>query len=347
MRRDEAYKVLSDLVFKGFLSVELSLDGIPFVFKTINDKEFELIKIFSGSPENPSYTIRFELYFLVFSILITGSTLVLPDRDKRIQELYNLVERMPGRVYKKVMEELSSLREYSFEALKFIEGFSYTSDARDMWKSLGGNFPHRDEFTGIPGTTQLGMSIHQESWVNINRMMDVQEEYNQKYNLAILVASASNPKGVQRISGQHENAIRVAEERRRRIAEAGYIDKHGWSPEGWASPVDTAEELVAELDRQMSGIKDKHDEFFEAYMKRMKDEADQRVKDAQDRIKKYTEEHGEVEMFSGSYRVLDPKDVSRMAASTTVETVSEENATAEDKDRFLNKIGARVLSGRG
>ena len=33
--------------------------------------------------------------------------------------------------------------------------------------------------------------------------------------------------------------------------------------EGWSAPVDTVEDLVAELNRQMSGYKDKHDRYIE------------------------------------------------------------------------------------
>ena len=39
-----------------------------------------------------------------------------------------------------------------------------------------------------------------------------------------------------------------------------------WSEENWSVPVDTTEELLAELDRQMAGLKDKHDRFIDAYM---------------------------------------------------------------------------------
>jgi hypothetical protein len=36
-----------------------------------------------------------------------------------------------------------------------------------------------------------------------------------------------------------------------------------WLSSGWSQPVDTVEQLVAELNRQMGGIKDKHDKFIE------------------------------------------------------------------------------------
>jgi len=48
----------------------------------------------------------------------------------------------------------------------------------------------------------------------------------------------------------------------------GNVDANaGWRPEGWATPVGTAEELLVELERQMAGQKDKHDLFIEGYLK--------------------------------------------------------------------------------
>ena len=46
------------------------------------------------------------------------------------------------------------------------------------------------------------------------------------------------------------------------------IERHlkNWLDQGWSLPVDTAEELVAELERQMQGYKDRHDKFIDAYL---------------------------------------------------------------------------------
>jgi hypothetical protein len=39
-----------------------------------------------------------------------------------------------------------------------------------------------------------------------------------------------------------------------------------WSENGWAVSVDTAQELLEELDRQMTGLKDRHDRAIDQYM---------------------------------------------------------------------------------
>jgi hypothetical protein len=39
-----------------------------------------------------------------------------------------------------------------------------------------------------------------------------------------------------------------------------------WSTQGWSLPVDTADDLVDELERQMRGYKDRHDNLIDAYL---------------------------------------------------------------------------------
>lgn len=46
------------------------------------------------------------------------------------------------------------------------------------------------------------------------------------------------------------------------------IERHlkNWSAQGWSLPVDTADDLIDELERQMQGYKDCHDKLIDAYL---------------------------------------------------------------------------------
>ena len=66
MFRDEAYHNLSDLIYKGFLCLCVSFKDQFLVFKTVNEKEFTLIKLYSGSEMSPDNTLRFNINYLVF-----------------------------------------------------------------------------------------------------------------------------------------------------------------------------------------------------------------------------------------------------------------------------------------
>ena len=68
MNRDTAYTALADLVYKGFLTLDLTIDDVNFKFKTINERELELIKLYSGPSDRSMYNYNFNNYFIVFSI---------------------------------------------------------------------------------------------------------------------------------------------------------------------------------------------------------------------------------------------------------------------------------------
>ena len=343
----EAYTALSDLVFKGFLTAELKIDGRSLILKTINEKEFDLIKLYAGNPDEKGYQIRFNAYFLVFSLLILDNQNILIDREKNIGELYNYLINIPEKLFGKIIEDLNALRMTAFDVTRYIEGFSYTDFSRNNWKIVKGGLPSSSEFTGIQGTSEIGLNIHQESWVLLNRFLDEEEVFNREFSFAILISSASNPKGIRPIRGRHDSAMKSSEDRRKKLARDGYIDTKRWSPEGWAAPVETAEELVAELERQMTGMKDKHDLFMDDYMKKMREEAERKTKEAEDRIKEYR--LGKEDAFiEGSQRALTPEESRALFTKkpSTLQVVYDEEVDPETKDRFMKKVGTKILTAK-
>jgi len=347
MEKTEAYSALADLIFKGFLTTELKLGGNFFIFKTINEKEYDLIKIYSGNPGLQDYQVRFNVYFLIFSMIIANNQNILHNRVEKIPELYDYYSLFPIKLIDKMVTDLSSLRVIAYDSLKYLEGFSYTNISRATWQTLKNNLPSSVEFTGIHGTAEMGLNIHQESWSLLNRSLDEEEAYNKEFTLSLMVASASNPKGSRGIRNQFEAAKKLAEERRSKMAKEGFIDTRKWSPEGWAASVDTAEELVAELEREISGVKDKHDIFMEKYMNQLREHAEKRVRDAEERIKNARAGRDNV-FIDGDQRAMTDEEVKTLMAKkvNTTLIVPEEVVTPEDKDKFYRKIGTRVLTGK-
>lgn len=347
MNRSEAYTLISDLVFTGFITTSVTLEGKVFVFKSMNARELDLMKMFVGGRSMPDFSERFNVFYVIYSILAIDGENILNHPDRRAGDLYPFLSSMPDMIFAKISKELSSLRRDVYETVKFLEGFSYTMKSRHKWKSNKGHLPNDEKLTGICGTGRIGLNIHQENWLSINQMLDREESYNRDFSLALMVASASNPKGVKKIGSQHDQSIQNAEERRSKLAEEGYVDKKSGGS-GWTAPVDTADELVAELERQMQGKKDKHDIFIEKYMDRLKEEADNRKKEAEDNIRR-AREGMEESSISGEQRVLSPEeaqDLMKRKRKGLVTVQDEGYVSPDDKDKFYRKIGSRVLTGR-
>jgi hypothetical protein len=348
MTKDSAYRILSDLIFRGFLTIDMMLGDKKVILKTVNNKEFDLIKYMAGSEKGTDYSVLFNTYFLAYSIFMIEGKNILVDRETSIPDFKKFFSNIPFKLYEKIISETAIIRNKAYDATKYLEGFTYTSSSRWAWKTLGKEYPCNSQVTGIPGTSSLGINSHQENWLYINRAMDNEEEYNKEFDFAILIASASNAKGAKQIRGRHDNSMQTAEDRRKKLAQVGYIDTDKWSPEGWSAPVDTAEELVAELERQMAGVKDKHDIFMENYLKSMKENAELQALQAEERLKKYREESDGI-MFTGSQRILTPKETENLMKRKKNNFIEVEDESSVDKasqDRFISKVGSKVLTGK-
>jgi len=353
MTRDLAYRSLADLIYKGFLSVGFEMAGKAFVFKTINDNEYDLIKFHAGISSDSMNSLRTNLFFLVFSTFLIDGHNFLADRDQKIGDLYEFFSNIPLAITIMILTELKTLRLKVSEVAKYIEGFCYTTYSRDRWRSISG-LPNKEIFTGIKGTDSLGLNSYQHSWVLLNRVMDEEERSDKEFDSAILIASASNSKGAKSMRGKHDSAIQTREERRKKLARKGASDKAQWSPDGWAAPVDTAEELVAELERQMRGIKDKHDIFVENYMKQMEEKEAQAKKEEEDKlvvIRQRRKDEGGFPL-TGANRILTAEENARMNANLRRPTnnlmilPSDEVASPEERERYYSKIGSKLLTGR-
>ena len=344
MTRNEAYQALADLITKGFLAMGVEMAGKPYIFKTINDKEYQLARLYARNES------EFNLWYFAFSTFMIDDICVLGDtRGSLIRDIKEFFANTPSPLMVHTMEALTKLRMTSFEVLKFLEGFSYTNMSRNTWRAISGS-PCRPEFTGIPGTDSIGLCAHQESWVRINRMLDDEETYNREFSNALLIASATNPKGVRSLRSRYDMNVENAKTRREKLAVDGSREaKKAWTPDGWAASTDTTEDLLAELDRQISGVKDKHDIFMENYMKNLKERAMSKERAVAKKIEELREKNADMPMIEGSQRVLTSEEMQELMNKRgrpkyVAALKSEEHVNPEDKKRFINKIGARILT---
>jgi len=347
MFKDDAYRYLSDLILKGFLLLRWEFSGHQIIFKTINDKERALIKVRSGSEEAHDYNIA----YMIASIFAIDHENMLGKKEQYYTEFVNLFSGIPVKLHTKIVGELDALQFSSMEALDFFEGFAYTTYSRRAWSFIQNRPPNRVEFTGIEGTDKIGVNRFQENWIEINQMLDEEERHEKDFALAILIASASNSRGARLTRARHDAEMQKHREKRLKTAREGLGRKKiNWSEQGWAAPVDTAEELVAELERQMAGLKDRHDHYIENYMRQLAEDAENRKKAEQQRIEEWRRKNAGMLPISGSQRALTPKEAAdlmdKKKSNNLVIVGAEDVASDEEKSRYLNKIGSKILTPR-
>ena len=350
MDKNEAYPVIEQLLFKGFLVSGMDVLGERILLKTINRKEFDLIKYFSGDEETKDYMIRFDAYHFVYSIFAINGENILPERYKRSSALYEQFINLPLKFFSNADKELGDLRWKMYESLKFLEGYSYTDTSRSRWLSLCGNMPSREEWSGIPGTSELGLNVHQETWIRMNRILDSEQEYHKDFNLSAMIDSSNNAKGVKKMRAHYDTEWESLQRKRKELARAGYIDKKEVDPEQmWAPSVETREELVEELERQMEGKKDRHDVFMEKFLKKVEDDADKKTQEIQRRVDENNKKLTDVEFLTVSQRALTAEEMVKLKKRKEgyVMSVDDEGyVEADKKERFLKKINHRILTAK-
>lgn len=345
MTRKEAYQALSDLIYKGFLVSGVNIAGKFFIFKTINDKEFDLMKLSVGK-EDSLNSVRFNAFYFAYSVLMIDGKNMLLDREKNISELSDFFLKLPDKIGGKIIEELLSLKTLFVEVYPYIEGFSYTRQSRRDWEILTG-LPCNVEFTGVPGTDKLGLNVCQENWIQTNKVLDSEDKYNHDFSMALLIASASNPKGCKSIRSRHDADIDKVKKKREKIVLEGYSrKKREWKPDGWAAPVDTAEQLVAELMRQMEGKKDKHDLFIEDHINKVQQEMADRKREEEQKLEEYRKNHTGP-AITGEQRILSAEEAEKLMKNfNNLSIVTDEVANEAEKDKYYNKIGSKIITAK-
>ncbi len=345
------YQILSDLIYKGFLLIGLKLGNSNFVFKTINEREYKLIKLYTGLETEKSYVNRFNINYLIFSLFLLNGENILLQREEKYKDLFKFFFNMPLYFCNRILEELTALRETALSSSDCIEGFSYTDRSRRIWKHTFNGFPNRVEFTGIPGTSKMGLNIFQENWILINKMLDDESQYNSDFSRSLFVASASNPKGVRSVRTKFESNLELTAKRREKLAKLGSIKKQEWTPEKWSAPVDTAEELVAELMRQMEGKKDKHDKFIDQHMERLKKRSEEKALRAEKRLEEIRKRRDISDIpITVEQRPLSPEEseklMKRSKKSNNLVIISSEGESENAQKRVISKINRKVLRAR-
>jgi len=272
------------MIFKSFVQLQSYYRDIPLIFKTLNDNELYKIKALSGNEENPQYLENLNTYYFLHSIYMIGDVNVLTNRQAFMTEARNLIKTFHPRVYNMILTELFKLGQRANESIKLVERYSFEPDSRWLWMSTKGTPLTAVAVSGIPGTVNLGYNICQLLWSYYNRVEDEKNDFDKMWASAKMIAAAINPKGIKKLNQADENRKKEEKAYRESI-----IYGKDYKPR---FKVQSKEDLVDELEKQMSGVKDRHDEIIERYLKKGKYEKVKEQKMIEEKLQSYTKTKG-------------------------------------------------------
>ena len=269
----KAYMALGNLIRMGFDTVCVPAGGIRIVLKTLGPCEEDLMVFSYGSPVPRE--VR-----LAYATLMLGHECVLEGRPGNLGALVQFYARLPGTLVTRLTGALDELSLRSRMAAGLLLGYCFTAGSRRLWK-VHGTHLGEPAVTGLSGTQLLGLNSVQEQWVALNKGLDEEAHDNDEMRRAIFVASAYNPKGVEKLSARMDTKERSKVEERSALLRFGSLANRDLvlgivkktSDDSWAPKLVTTGDMLRELEKQMSGYKDKHDLFVESYYKRKAAEA--------------------------------------------------------------------------
>jgi len=172
----EVYKDVEPMLFRGFLYTSAVINGVLFVFKSLNHNEFERIGLYGGLISNNHAAIRkhYDL-FLAYGVYMVDGVNVLRNRDENIQDLVGLFRSLEDSVRSKIIFELSEINRRASRAVLLVEGYMLETASRLRWAQLRGLDLTSTAVTGVDGTALLGMNWGQFTWRALNHFEDERE----------------------------------------------------------------------------------------------------------------------------------------------------------------------------
>lgn len=279
----EVYRDVAPMLFRGFLSVSATISGVPFVFKSLNQHEFDMIHLMGGGADEQAP--GFWDLFLAHGVFLIGGQNVLVERQRWMPKIANTFRDMLPAAKAKVIRHLSELNHRAANATTLTEAYMMETYSRYRWAQFHGLNLSCTSVTGIAGTETLGLNWAQLTWRALNYYEDQGAVYEREWDNAKFIGSCSAGKGMQRIYNKDHDRHRTEAEDRiarkdkilRHVLEGRPMDDGTTLRNGQIVEVaQTVEQLADQLDRSLRGEQDWHDRVVAEHEQRALDARQQK-----------------------------------------------------------------------
>lgn len=285
--RRPIYKDVEQLIVPGFLSHQARIGSTTFSFRSLTQQDIFLLNHRVGLEVRERI---WKEWALAMGTWMVDGQLVLGDPHVAYQIREHL-KYLPNRALADLFTIFQGFFSRVGRALRIIEAFCYEDFSRSLWRFSGKGMPNRISVSGLPGTENVGLNAAQQVWVAYNTGEDEREEWEQEWELAKFIASASAPKAIKKMAARDKNRTAVERDRRLRSIHEAYWQATGGKGELLGGGVHvqqsiTREEMIEEMRRVREGEKDLHDMIVEDYKDRIRQhhsDARQRHSDARQR----------------------------------------------------------------
>ena len=315
----ELYRDVESLLFRGFLLLPAEINGVQFIFKSINHHEFEYLQWISGSLGGMTGKSLERYYnaFMAYGVFMLDGENLLPLREQFFPKLQNMFSEMPALTRGKIIRYLSEVNQKASNAVVLAEAYQTEQYSRFKWAQFRGLDLMSPSSTGILGTNQLGANYAQLVWRSLNHFDDLRETAEREWDNAKFIGSCFAGKGIQKIYSQDKDRrIKEREERVKRrdqlIRQVVYRedpDKTSQDGKYVMTVAKSVEELADQLEKGLRGEKDWHDEIVAREEERIKEQIRGRQVKLQDLIKEREEKQATTPLVTRPLEGLTREEV--------------------------------------
>jgi hypothetical protein len=264
------YANVESMLFNGFLALPATINGVQFVFKSINHKEFQYLQWMAGPVGDTSGKSidRYYRSFMAYGVFMIDGQNILSDREMWLPQLEDMFASLPSGAKAKIIQYLSEVNQKASDAVILTEAYQVESYSRYRWNQFKGLDLMSPSCTGVLGTHSLGLNYAQLAWRALNQYEDMKDSAEREWDNAKFIGSCFAGKEIRKIYNQDKD--RRIKERQDKIQRRDKVIRQVVLRE---SPDEaetrgryvmkvarTADELASQLQSSLRGEQDWHDE---------------------------------------------------------------------------------------
>lgn len=254
------YRDVEPLLFRGFLVADVKINGVPFLFKSLNQHEAQMVSWSSGSSSSQDYLLAYAVF------MVDGRT-TLSNRESFLPELLEFFKGLNSEARREVVRCISELQRRSGDAIVLTEAYAMESSSRWRWSQLHGLDLTTTAVTGVVGTNNLGLNWAQLLWRALNRVEDQKATWELDWDHAKFIASPMAGKEIRKVytADRTRKKGELDERVARREALIRYVllgEAPNSKPKGDIQVARTVSELSEQLRRSLAGEQDWHDKVI-------------------------------------------------------------------------------------
>jgi len=286
----EVYRDVESLLFHGFLVIPAVINGVQFIFKSMNHHEFEYLSWIAGAGDTTGKSIeRYYSSFISYGIFMIGGQNILPNREQWVPQIEESFNSFSPQVRTKIIRYLSEVNRKAANAITMTEAYHIEKISRFKWAQLKGIDLMGSSCTGVEGTDKLGLNYAQLVWRALNYYEDLKETAEREWDNAKFIGSCFAGKEIKKIYNQDKD--RRQKEREERIRKRDKIlrqvilrekpDEAEVNGRYSMTIARSTAELANQLEKDLRGEKDWHDEVVAREEARIKAQIQDRQKKLQ------------------------------------------------------------------